>query len=116
MVRKKKNRIERLKGDDGVWVDDKEALKSLAVKLYSNLFRADESAGGDFITGPFPTVDPSTLEEIEREVNEKETVRALRGMGLYKALGLDGFQAIFYRRTWHLTRKIVHEFVREVMA
>lgn len=87
-----------LKGEDGNWVDDMEALKELAVRFYSDLFRMDSSAGGDFIIGAFPSVEAGEWESMKREVTVEEMKRDLSGMGSYKAPGPDGFQAIFIRR------------------
>lgn len=46
LVRRRRNKIETLKGEDGQWVNDKDQLNNVAVKLYANLFRTDSSSGG----------------------------------------------------------------------
>lgn len=51
LVRKRRNRIEALKNEDGVWVDRKEQLKSMAVNFYSSLFTVDPAAGVSSIQG-----------------------------------------------------------------
>lgn len=43
-----------LRGEDGDWVSDKVALKIMAVKFYSELFKSDSAANREFITGRFP--------------------------------------------------------------
>lgn len=70
--------------------------------------------GGEFITGSFPRIDASTGELLEKEVEMEETERALRSMGSYRAPGPDGFQPIFFKKTWHTTGAAVHSFVKKV--
>lgn len=105
-----------LKGEDGSWIEDRQVLKNLAVSFFSNLFRSDQAAGGDFITGAFPKLDDGEWAAMEREVTIEETKKSLSRMGSYKAPGPDGYQAIFYKRTWHITGSALHEYVRRVMA
>lgn len=44
-----------------------------------------------------------------------ETKRALKQMGSWKAQGPDGFHAGFFKRTWDITRAVVHNFVQGVI-
>lgn len=58
-------------------------------------------------------MDANTIEELSMEVTVEETQRVLRDMGSYKAHGPDGFRAIFFKKTWDITRAVVHSFVRK---
>lgn len=112
LARRRRNRVDLLMNDGGEWVSDKLELKNMALDYYKNLFTTDPSAGGEFITGGFPRVEDSLLEELSKDVSEEETWRALKDMGSYKDPGPDGFQAIFFKRTCEVTGVAVHAFVK----
>lgn len=44
-----------------------------------------------------------------------ETKKALAGMGPMKAPGPDGFQALFFKRTWKFTGHALHHFAKGVL-
>lgn len=46
----------------------------------------------------------------------EQTLRALKGMRLLKALGPDSFQSIFFKKTWEVKGQAVFEFVKGVMS
>lgn len=71
----------------------------MVVQYYRELFSSNGEAGGDFITGYFPTMDASINEELSREISIEETMKSLRGRGSYKASGLDRYQSIFLKKT-----------------
>lgn len=55
-----------------------------------------------------------TGENLIKEVSMEETAKALRGIWSYKAPGPDGFQVIFFKRTWHIVGEAVHTLLREL--
>lgn len=111
----RRNRVDTLMNEKGVWVADGLELKNIALEFYKNLFMVDHSAGGEFITVGFPSVKACFLEEMGKEVTMEETHQALRDMASYKASGPDGFQAIFFKKTWDVTSTTVHSFVRKAI-
>lgn len=44
-----------------------------------------------------------------------ETSKALKGMGSIKALGPDGYPALFFKRTWGLTGLPLHHFTDDLL-
>lgn len=48
-------------------------LKDMAADFYRELFRADENAGGEFITGMFPKVHEGVWKDMEADVLIEET-------------------------------------------
>lgn len=102
------------KNGEGDLITDSEELKSMVVQYYMELFSSG-SSGVDFITRSFPRLDAGTREDLGKEVLMEETMRALKGVGSYKASGPDGCQAIFFKRTWHITGEVVYSFGRMVL-
>lgn len=52
---------------------------------------------------------------MEEELSKEETMRALSGIGSYKAPGPDGCQAVFFKNTWAITGKVVYSFVKDIL-
>lgn len=66
LVRRRRNKIEILKDDNGNWVEDDEKLKNIAVEYFSDLFKVDTRTWVFFITGAFPRIEDGVLEEMRR--------------------------------------------------
>lgn len=52
---------------------------------------------------------------LERSYSMEDTQMALKNMGSFKAPGPNGYHAIFFKRTWHLLREVVHSFVQTIL-
>lgn len=83
----------------------------MASSYYSKLFSADVGLGGEFLKGQFPDLVDNLRQNLEAEYSTEETKRALSQMGSFKAPGPDGYQPVFFKRTWELTGTAVHAFV-----
>lgn len=46
---------------------------------------------------------------------EEEVISALKGMGLVKASGIDGFPALFFQKYWHILDHEVNSFCLRVL-
>lgn len=115
LIRRKQNRIESLKDEQGNWVDDKETLKNLATTFYKTLFTSDASTGGDFLRGCFPPLSEDTRRRLEEDYSIEETCKALMEMGSLKAPGPDGYPPLFFKATWDTTGKDLHQFVQGIL-
>lgn len=51
-----------------------------------------------------------------QKCTEEETLKALRGMGLFKVPRPDGYQAVFCKNTWSVTGVDVMVFVRGILG
>lgn len=115
MVRRRRNKVKMLKNEERVCVEDAERLKDMAVSFYSELFRSKGAGGEEFISGSFLSLDAEYVAAMEREYTVEDTLKALRKMGSYKALGPDGYQVVFFKSTWKLTGAAVHSFVKGIL-
>ncbi|KAL5575717.1 hypothetical protein UlMin_017416 [Ulmus minor] len=114
MIRRKSNRIDCLKLDDGAWIYDRNQI--------GNLFSARFESVFDSPIQP-PLVDLSTV--VDPIVTEEDNVELLRiptgeevrnvvfSMGAFKAPGLDGMTALFYKHYWDIVGWDLVAAVRE---
>lgn len=115
LIRRRRNRVVMLQNEEGTLVENAKQLKDMALSFYKRLFTSDQLADGDFVTGYFLRMDANTLKELGKDVTMEETKRALSDMGSFKAPGSDGFQAIFFKKTWETTGPAVHLFVKKAI-
>lgn len=111
LVRRRRNRIESMVDSEGRRVEGRVTLKTMAVELYSKLFRADQSRGGDFTAGHFPDLLQLQREVWDAEWTMSKAKKSLSEMGSWKAPGLDGYQPGFFKRTWDVTGQSLYRFV-----
>lgn len=78
------------------------------MEYYDRLFKYEARVGGQFNTGAFLPLEAGVCEDPTKEYTEEETRLALRGIGSYKAPGLDGYQAVFFKSSWSVVGTAVH--------
>ncbi|CAL8100465.1 unnamed protein product [Prunus armeniaca] len=104
--RRRRNRIERLKYNNGDWISSKEGLKALVVEYFHGIFL---DGVVDIINSPLPSlfahIPEADLAAVNKDVIEKEAHDALFAIGPYKAPGPDGYSAIFFHNCWSLCKK-----------
>lgn len=96
--------------------DDKEQLKNMTVNFYQDLFTSEPEAGGNFMRKCFPPILEETRRELEVDYSLAETSKALKGMGSLKSPGPDGYQPLFFMKTWNLTGQDLHSFAQGVLG
>ncbi|CAL8993823.1 unnamed protein product [Prunus brigantina] len=102
IIRRRRNKIERLKNNEGVWVEEAQDIKGLAMAYFEQLFSQEIVEHRD-LTLPklFPVIDSADLELLEKDIDMAEIKRSLFGIGGLKAPGVDGFPACFYQAQWN---------------
>lgn len=106
-----RNKVESLKDDAGVWVEDKEELKELALKFYTELFSSDPNTGGEFCRGAFLRLEKGVKLKLEEIYTSEEVSMAVKQMWSLKAPGHDGFQPIFFKQTCNVTGPSLVRFI-----
>jgi hypothetical protein len=99
--RARKNKIKKLKDDEGVWHDVPMDMERMATSYFQQLFTKDPSLNSE-------TLVNLTREKITTEMNDslckdfsdEEIGVALFQIGPLKALGVDSFPARFFQRNW----------------
>ncbi|KAK3221244.1 hypothetical protein Dsin_008269 [Dipteronia sinensis] len=101
MARRRYNKLKGLKGDDGIWKNDKASMKFIANSYFKNPFSA-RPISLNYVSLPclFPVLEESVIVDLNKEVSEVEVRANLFRIGGLKAHGLDGFPAAFFQNQW----------------
>lgn len=97
LIRRRRNKVEALINDEGVWTEDREQLKNMEMDYYSKLFSSEATAVEGFPSGFFPSISDNIQNLLKMEVSPSETKRALMQMGSWKAPRPDGIRPVFTR-------------------
>ncbi|KAM2666646.1 hypothetical protein EV2_018455 [Malus domestica] len=90
IIRRRRNKIEGLWNNDGVWVEDKEDLKQIAVHHFCSLFAYSfYGTSNGVMPNLFSYVDQSLLGALKEDVSLQEVKDSLFSIGALKALGPD---------------------------
>jgi hypothetical protein len=99
--RARKNRIKRLKDDEGTWKDVPTEMERMATSYFKELFTRDPSLQSDGLVNLFQEkVTEQMNNELCRDFTDEEIGNVLFQIGPLKAPGVDGFPTRFYQRNW----------------
>ncbi|XP_048422575.1 uncharacterized protein LOC125469371 [Pyrus x bretschneideri] len=113
VVRRRKNKLEGLNNSEGVWTDDKEALKSIVVNYFKDLFSFRiTTTTMENLPHLFPCLIGEDLLVLNGDVTDDEIKACMFAIGGLKAPGPDGIPARFYQKFWHLCGKDVCDMVK----
>ncbi|CAA7012923.1 unnamed protein product [Microthlaspi erraticum] len=118
VIRRRRNRIEMLKNDEGNWVTEGPELESLAIEYYKRLYSLDdvELVVNKLPLEGFPRLSGEERMSLDKPFLPSEVEEAIKRMGRFKAPGPDGFQPVFYQSCWDVVRDSVIRFVLEFFA
>ena len=119
IIRRKKNRVEALLGEDGNWVTDCAQVQDMVRQFWMQLFQEEPSGGGAWdplLCDYFPEIRAEDREKLDRPFSPCEILVALKDMKPYKAPGPDGFQPVFYQKFWNLVQPNVTKLVEDVLS
>ncbi|XP_074290582.1 uncharacterized protein LOC141617299 [Silene latifolia] len=117
LVRRWRNRINLLKNDEGVWVEDRDEIKSMVVDFYKRLYTDDTRDGedADIPYDLFQEFNNEQWEGLSRYYSPAEIDNVVFNMGSLKAPGPDGFQALFYQKQWTIVKQDVYSMVMRAL-
>lgn len=88
-----------LQTDSGAWVSKQAEIGGNFVQHFSNLFSSSSLIIEDEMLNLFSTsITPEENNFLCTIPSEEEIVQALASLGSTKALGLDGFTVLFYKK------------------
>lgn len=112
MIRRRRNKIDKLKLSDGNWVVDQNSLKTMAVCFFKDLFSSDPlHTSRTWLEARFPTLELGTLDHTFRPATGLDMKEAIFAMGVLKAPGLMGFQQVVFQKHWNTIKSGVIEFI-----
>jgi hypothetical protein len=115
--RAQRNKIKKLKDDDGVWKEAPSEMERMASSYFKDIFTRDPSLNADAIidmTQDKVTVDMN--DDLCKDFSDEEISDALFQIGPLKAPGVDGFHARFYQRNWSTIKATVINVVKLFFA
>jgi hypothetical protein len=99
--RARRNKIKRLKDEEGSWKDAPTDMERMATSYFKELFTRDPSLNsGELVDMIKEKVTASMNDDLCRDFSDEEIGDALFQIGPLKAPGVDGFPARFYQRNW----------------
>nr|XP_025692546.1 uncharacterized protein LOC112794781 [Arachis hypogaea] len=115
--RRKRNKIHGLFLEDGTWSSEATVLESETNSFFQKFFSTREAVNLDAM-GEFscPSLSREACQKLVEPVALEEVKRAVFGMNSFKALGPDGFQALFYKEFWESLSSDVWGLVKKAFA
>lgn len=112
-TRRRTNQIQRLKNDDGVWLDWHDGLADFITDYYAKLF----TTGGTEVEEVIDCVEGKITERHNRDllmpITDEEVKQALFHMHPDKAPGPDGMTPAFFQRHRSVVGKDIVKLVRD---
>lgn len=106
--RRGRNRILRLKKEDGSWVEGQENLFEEIIEHYRVVYHAGLQQNTDFCLSHVPDLVSDEMNfQLTKPVSQEEIKRAVFGLGALKAPGPDGLNGMFYQKHWEVVKEDV---------
>ncbi|XP_019166906.1 PREDICTED: uncharacterized protein LOC109162678 [Ipomoea nil] len=113
--RKKKNFVEKLKNDNGVWQEG-QALESLVTSYYKQIFASGGSPGNFRVDSLQTRVTEAHNAQLLRPFEPEEVRAALFSMGKDKSPGPDDMNPGFYQAFWDVIGKDITSFLLNCLS
>nr|KYP61054.1 Retrovirus-related Pol polyprotein LINE-1 [Cajanus cajan] len=110
IIRRRRNRIEKLLNDNNEWINQPEEMESLVTSFYKDLFCDPGGATRFCLSNAFPSLGMEMLSEIGKPINNDEIKQAIKRMGRFKAPG----PAIFFQSQWNLIGPDVCKLIHDI--
>jgi hypothetical protein len=99
--RARKNKVKKLKDDDGVWKEVPTDMERMATTYFQELFTRDPSLNSEALLAMTQAKVTTEMNyDLCEDFTDDEISDALFQIGPLKAPGVDGFPARFYQRNW----------------
>lgn len=95
---------------------DKEKMKKMAMQYFFNNFKEDQKIRGHIVSFTYPTYLEDHQVSLFTVPSKLVIKKTLFDMNPHKALGEDGFLALFYQYCWDTMVLTLHHFVNKVWS
>ena len=104
--RVRRNKIKKLKDDEGVWKEVPTDMERMATSYFKELFTRDPSLNSDVLINiTQEKVTPAMNDALCRDFTDEEISDSMFQISSLKAPGVDGFPARFYQQKWGTIKK-----------
>ncbi|KAJ6904458.1 hypothetical protein NC652_022464 [Populus alba x Populus x berolinensis] len=108
-----RNRIHSLQDEAGNTIRDQKELGKMATKYFQNLLSTDHGQLEEDVNLLFPnTISASSSTTLSLPITNEEIKAALFSIPDKKAAGPDGFNGLFFKKSWHIIGADFTEAVR----
>ena len=115
-LRKKKNKINRLKAVNGEWVHDKEEIERMSINYFMELFSTSNPNGiEDILEAMECKIDQEMAAFLDLPFTPLEVKEVLFQMGPTKSPRPNGMPALFYQNYWHVVGDDVTKAVLNIL-
>ncbi|XP_073351869.1 uncharacterized protein [Aegilops tauschii subsp. strangulata] len=112
--RRKKNKIEKLKKEDGSWTENTKDIHIEINRFFKDLYKKDEGVRPQKLIDLIPRkVEAHMNDALTRPISDSEVGDTLFQIRPLKAPGPDGFLARFFQRNWAVLREDVTKGVQK---
>lgn len=112
--RRGRNRIERIKDNDGCWVEGLDKLFRMILDHFQELYSSDSSPIEQACLQQIPHVVSDQMNaDLNAPVSEMEIKEAVDSLGALKAPGPDGLNGLFFQKNWETIKGEVKRAVMD---
>uniref|UniRef100_A0A803PJ09 Reverse transcriptase domain-containing protein n=1 Tax=Cannabis sativa TaxID=3483 RepID=A0A803PJ09_CANSA len=112
-TRKRQNNIERLKDDQGNWVDWDNGLQTVVTNYFNSLFQSANTSCQEVIDCVRNSTPDGAHSKFRQTVTEEEVKKTVFQMHPDKSLGPDGMTPAFYQKCWSIVGNDVVKVVKK---
>ncbi|KAK2662858.1 hypothetical protein Ddye_001432 [Dipteronia dyeriana] len=114
IIRRRRNKLEGLKKEDGSWAGNTEDIKNTVVLYFQNLFERKESIRSySHLPMMFPLLTEFDKLSLNASICEQEVKQSLFHICGLKAPGPDGFHALFFQKYWKNCKRVLVRLVSD---
>ncbi|XLR37822.1 hypothetical protein S83_022482 [Arachis hypogaea] len=115
IIRRRKNRVLKLRREDGTWEEDQEELENLAVNFFKRLYDEEErNPDSNYRRSLYHEMEISQQTRMYERPSKEEIKKAFFSIRSLKVPGYDGFLALFYKENWDIIQKNCIRFVHQI--
>jgi hypothetical protein len=115
-ARRQRNRVKRLKDENGVWREGTAYLNPMISDYFSGLFSTEVyDIDPTLLQKVYPRVTANMNDSLRRPYTAEDVRKALFSIGDMKAPGTDGLHAIFFKKCWHIVGEVLTQEVLQAI-
>lgn len=111
--RRDRNRLQRIKNDQGSWIEGQNNISQAILEHYSEVYKTEGTGDMHGCLQAVPRLVTNELNEALMTPVKEEIKRTVFCMGALKAPGPDGLNGLFFQKNWDTIKNDVIQAVQE---